>query len=185
MTTSDGQGCGVPGVAARLWAAAACADATPARVYLGRRGCWPGRHVPGRHVPGAPALPESVRWLARGDAPASNPAAGWRGLPAGAAGAVAFAWWPSRGASNPAPVAVTLVALDARGFPVPEARTTVGTCADAVFRAGDSQDEAAVTVRADDEGRARPAKGGWRETPWREVLDREGECARPAIRRRL
>ena len=76
VTASDGQGRGVPGVAARLWAAATCADATLARVYLDRRGCWHGRHVPG-----APALPESVRWLARADASASNPAAGWHGLP--------------------------------------------------------------------------------------------------------
>ena len=146
---------GPSGMAARLWAAATCADATPARVYLSRRGCWPGRHVPG-----APALPESVRWLARAEAP--DPAAGWHGLPAGAAGAVVLAWWLARRASNAAPVAVTLVALDARGFPVRDARSTVGTCGDAVFRAGDRRDEAALTVEAD--------ANGWRETPWLEVL---------------
>ena len=39
---------------ARLWEAATCADATPARGYLSRRGCWPGRHV---RVP----LPATVR----------------------------------------------------------------------------------------------------------------------------
>ena len=103
VTASDGQGRGVPGVAARLWAAATCVDATLARVYLDRRGCWSGRHVPG-----APALPESVRWLARADASASNPAAGWHGFPPGAAGAVVLAWWPARRAStNPVPVAVS------------------------------------------------------------------------------
>ena len=102
-----------PGVVARLWEAAACADATPARAYLSRRGCWPGRHVPG-----APPLPDSVRWLAREDAPAPNPAADWPGLPPGAAGAVVLAWWPARRAlMNPAPVAVTLAALDAAASP--------------------------------------------------------------------
>ena len=35
----------VPGVVSRLWEAATCADMTLARVYLSRRGCWPGRHV--------------------------------------------------------------------------------------------------------------------------------------------
>lgn len=105
----------VPGVVARLWAAATYADATPARVYLSRRGCWPGRHVPG----------------------APDGKAGWPGLPAGAAGAVVLAWWPARRASNPDPVAVILVALDGRGFPVPDARLAVGTCAGAMFRAGD------------------------------------------------
>ena len=128
----------VSGMAARLWAAATCADATPARVYLSRRGCWPGRHVPG-----APALPESVRWLARAEAPAPDPAADWPGLPAGVTGAVVLAWWPARRASAnpaPAPVAVSLVALDGRGFPVREARSTVGARADAVFRAGDSRE---------------------------------------------
>ena len=90
------EGPGVPGVAARLWAAATCADATPARVYLSRRGCWPGHHVPG-----APPLPDSVRWLAREDAPAPNPAAGWPGLPPGASGAVVLAWWPARRVLEP------------------------------------------------------------------------------------
>ena len=79
-------GCCVPGIVARLWAATTCVDATPARVYLSQRGCWPGRHVPG-----APALPESVRWLACAEAPDCDPVAGWPGLPTGAAGAVVFA----------------------------------------------------------------------------------------------
>lgn len=142
----DGELPGVPDVVARMWEAATCADATPARAYLSRRGCWPGRHVPG-----VPVLPATVRWLARAEAPVGT--ADWSGLPAGAAGAVVFAWWPARRASNPGPVAVSLVALDARAFPVPNARCTVGTCARAVFRAGDSRDEAAVTVEADAEGR--------------------------------
>ena len=147
---------------ARLWEAATCADATPARVYLSRRGCWPGRHVPV-----APALPATVRWLARAEAPTPDPVVGRPGLPAGAAGAVVFAWRRS-GVQDGPPVAVSLVALDARGFPVREARSTVGSCAGAMFRAGDPQDETAVTVEADDEGR--PHANGWRETPWLEVL---------------
>ncbi|MCY4498411.1 MAG: hypothetical protein OXC14_14120 [Rhodospirillaceae bacterium] len=152
-----------PGVVARLWAVATRADATPARVYLSRRGCWPGRHVPG-----APPLPDSVRWLAREDAPAPNPAKNWPGLPPGASGAVVLAWWLARRASYAAPVAVTLVALDARGFPVRDARSTVGTCGDAVFRAGDRRDEAALTVEADAEGQ--PHANGWREKPWLTIL---------------
>ena len=161
----------VPGVVARLWAAATCADGTPARIYLSRRECWPGPHVPG-----APALPESVRWLARAEAPDCDPAAGWCGMPAGANGAVVLAWWPARRASNSDPVAVTLVALDARGFPVREVRCTVGTCAGAVFRAGDWRDEAALRVEADTEGRAHA--NGWRNTRWLEVLgEARGDAA--------
>ena len=72
----------VPGVVSRLWEAATCADMTPSRVYLSRRGCWPGRHVR------APLPAESVRWLAREAAPERDEAAGWYGLPPGAAGAV-------------------------------------------------------------------------------------------------
>ena len=60
---------------ARPWEAATSADMTPARLYLSRRGCWPGRHV---RVP----LPASVRWLARGAAPERDSAAGWHGTPA-------------------------------------------------------------------------------------------------------
>ena len=143
---------------ARLWEAATCADMTPARVYLSRRGCWPGRHVR------AP-LPESVRWLAREAAPGRDSAAGWHGLPPGAAGAVAFSW-RCPGAGELA--ALTLVALDARGFPSPEARSTVGPIGGAVFRAGHLRDVGAVTVQADDEGR--PHANGWLETPWLDVL---------------
>ena len=110
--------CALPAVA-RLWEAATRADMTPARVYLSRRGCWPGRHV---RVP-LPA--QSVRWLAR-------EAAGWHGLPPGAVGAVVFAWRPSgRASTNPGPVALTLVALDARGFPVPELDRQSGRSASA------------------------------------------------------
>lgn len=109
-----------------------------------------------------------MRWLARAEAPTPDPAAGWPGLPAGAVGAVVLAWWPAGRASTPAPVAVSLVVLDARGFPVRDARSTVGTCGDAVFRAGDRRDEAAVMVEADAEGHAHA--NGWRETPWLEVL---------------
>ena len=161
--SADAGLCALPAVS-RLWEAATCADMTPARVYLSRRGCWPGRHVR------AP-LPESVRWLAREAAPESDSAAGWYGLPPGAAGAVVFAWRPAsslRNLDDSELAAVTLVALDARGFPSPEARSTVGPIGGAVFRAGDRGDVGAVTVQADDEGR--PHANGWLETPWLEVL---------------
>ena len=144
---------------ARLWEVATCADATPARGYLSRCGCWPGRHVR------APLPAESVRWLDASRAPERDEAEGWHGLPPGAAGAVAFAWrLPGAGEL----AALTLVALDARGFPVPEARSTIGSCAGARFRAGYLRDEGAVTVQAHDEGR--PHANGWLETPWHEVL---------------
>ena len=148
---------------ARLWEAATCADMTPARTYLSRRGCWPGRHVR------APLPAESVRWLAREAAPESDSAAGWHGLPPGAAGAVVFAWRPASSLADSELVALTLVALDARGFPSPEARSTVGPIGGAVFRAGDRGDVGAVTVRAHD-GRQLHAANGWLETPWLEVL---------------
>ena len=152
------EGASVPAVVARLWDAAGPADATPARGYLSRRGCWPGRHVR------AP-LPESVRWLARETAPEPDEAAGWHGLPPGAVGAVVFAW-RLLGAGELA--ALTLVALDARRFPVREARSTVGSRASAMFRAGGRADEGAVRVWANDEDR--PHANGWLETPWLEVL---------------
>ena len=95
--------CALPAVA-RLWEAATCADMAPARVYLARRGCWPGRHV---RVP-LPA--QSVRWLAREAAPERDEAAGWHGLPPGAAGAVVFAWRP-----GPRPGVTLRRALGPRG----------------------------------------------------------------------
>ena len=119
--TTDADLSALPAVS-RLWEAATCADMTPARVYLSRRGCWPGRHVR------AP-LPESVRWLAREAAPERDEAARWHGLPPGAAGAVVFAWRPSS-LDESELAAVTLVALDARGFPVPEARSRSTVWAD-------------------------------------------------------
>ena len=155
----------VPGVVSRLWEAATCADMTPARTYLSRRGCWPGRHVR------AP-LPESVRWLAREAAPEHVEAKRWHGLPPGAVGAVVFAWRPAsslRNLDDGELAALTLVALDARGFPVPEARSTVGPIGGAVFRAGHLRDVGAVTLQADDEGQLHAADG-WLETPWLEVL---------------
>ena len=148
-------GASVPGVVGRLWDASTCADMTPARDYLSRRGCWPGRHVR------APLPLASVRWLAREPRPERDEAEGWHGLPPGAAGAVVFAW-RRRGEVE----ALTLAALDARGFPVPEARSTVGSCAGAMFRAGDRGDVGAVRVWANDEGQ--PHANGW--TPWHEVL---------------
>ena len=78
-----------------------------------------------------------------------------------------FAWRRS-GVQDGPPVAVSLVVLDAHGFPVREARSTVRSCSGVMFRAGDRGDEAAVTVEADDEGRTHA--NGWRETPWLEVL---------------
>ena len=158
--SADAGLCALPAVS-RLWEAATCADMTPARVYLSRCGCWPGRHVR------AP-LPESVRWLTREAAPERDEAAGWYGLPPGAAGAVVFAWRPSS-LDESELAAMTLVALDARGFPSPEARSTVGPIGGAVFRAGHLRDVGAVTVQADDEGQLHAADG-WLETPWLEVL---------------
>ena len=155
----------VPGAVARLWDAATCADMTPARTYLSRRGCWPGRHVR------APLPAESVRWLDVSRAPERDEAGGWYGLPAGAAGAVAFCWWRKGNKANGIAfklAALTLVPLDARGFPVPETRSGVGNRCGAMFRAGNMHDEGAVTVQADDEGR--PHADGWLETPWLEVL---------------
>ena len=115
-------------------------------------------------------LPESVRWLAREAAPESDSAAGWHGLPPGAAGAVVFAWRPASSLADSELAALTLVALDARGFPSPEARSTVGPkIGGAVFRAGDLRDVGAVTLQADDEGQLHAADG-WLETPWLEVL---------------
>ena len=163
--TTDADLSALPAVS-RLWEAATCADMTPSRVYLSRRGCWPGRHVR------APLPAESVRWLAREAAPERDEAAGWYGLPPGAAGAVVFAWRPAsslRNLDESELAAVTLVALDARGFPSPEARSTVGPIGGAVFRAGHLRDVGAVTVQADDEGQLHAANG-WLETPWLEVL---------------
>ena len=80
---------------ARPWEAVTCADATPARVYLSRRGCWPGRHV---RVP----LPATVRWLSHEAAPERDSAAGWHGFPPGADGAVVFAWRRSGVRDGPA-----------------------------------------------------------------------------------
>ena len=152
----------VPGVVGRIWDASTCADMTPARDYLSRRGCWPGRHVR------APLPLASVRWLDASRAPERDEAAGWHGLPPGAAGAVVFAWRRRGVLDGPPVAALTLVALDARGFPVPEARSTIGSCAGAMFRAGDRGDEGAVTVQANDDGR--PHANGWLEVPWLEVL---------------
>ena len=159
---------------ARLWEKATCADATPARTYLSRCGCWPGRHVSD-----APPLPaDSVRWLAREAAPERDEAARWHGLPPGVAGAVVFAWrrprgpWLKRGAfhfrvAGPL-VAVSLVALDARGFPVREApRSALGNFDDAMFRAGDRADGDAVVVHVFPNGELNSA---WTETPWLDAL---------------
>ena len=166
------EGASVPAVVALLWEAATCADPTPAQVYLERCGCWPGRHVR------APLPADSVRWLAREAAPEPDAAAGWHGLPPGAAGAVVFAWRRPRGPwlkcgpfrfriAGPL-VAVTLVALDARGFPVREApRSALGNFDKAMFRAGDRADGDAVVVGVWPNGWLHSA---WPETPWLEVL---------------
>ena len=116
---------------------------------------------------------EGIRWRVSGAdegieaAPEPDAAAGWHGLPPGAVGAVVLAWrLPGAGEL----AALTLVALDARRFPVREARSTVGSCAGAMFRAGDRGDEGAVRVWADEDGQ--PHANGWLETPWLEVLGR-------------
>ena len=114
---------------------------------------------------GRPLPADSVRWLACEAAPEPDEADGWHGLPPGAAGAAVFAW---RRRGDGEVEALTLVALDAQGFPVPEARSTAGSCAGAMFRAGDRGDVGAVRVWANDEGQ--PHANGWLETPWLEVL---------------
>ena len=113
---------------ARIWDAARPANAIPARTYLSRHGIRPVHH-------GRAPLPDSVRWLARERAPERDCAAGWHGLAPGAAGAVVVAWWCF---GVQAPVAVTLVALDARGVPVPAPRRSVqvGMSVGATFEAG-------------------------------------------------
>ena len=71
-------------LAARLWAESGPADSTPGRAYLAARFAWPPAGI-------GPDLPATVRWLASG-AVAPEPAAKWRDLPAGAVGALVFAW---------------------------------------------------------------------------------------------
>ena len=91
-------------LAGRLWAACAAADGTPGHRYLTSRGVWPPAGL------GRP-LPTDVRWLEAASAPPR--AAGWPGLPPGAAGAAAFAW--RKPAEADAVQAVSLEALGADG----------------------------------------------------------------------
>ena len=106
----------------RLWDASGPPDRTPGRAYLAGRWAWPLADVGG-----APDLPPDVRWLAAGSCRQPDPAAKWRGLPAGAAGALVFAWRPMRppepasGALHstahfdPVPRALSLLAVSAGG----------------------------------------------------------------------
>ncbi len=92
---------------ARLWARSVPADASAGRVYLARRFAWPPHGI-------GPDLPATVRWLPYGAARGREPAAKWYGLPDGAVGALGFAW-RRPGEADPAPVALTLMAVDAAG----------------------------------------------------------------------
>lgn len=92
---------------ARLWARSVPADASAGRVYLARRFAWPPHGI-------GPDQPATVRWLPYGAARGREPAAKWYGLPDGAVGALGFAW-RRPGEADPAPVALTLMAVDAAG----------------------------------------------------------------------
>ena len=102
---------------AALWTAAVPADDSPARIYLARRWAWPPREI-------GSALPLSVRWLPRSNAPPRNKSARWYGVPRTAAGALVSAW--TNHADAP-PDAVSLEALRADGTrPNPRWRYTYG-----------------------------------------------------------
>ena len=101
----------ISAVLARVWARSVPADDQLARVYLARRFAWPPRGI-------GPDLPATVRWLAREAAPGSDRAAKWYGLPDGAAGALVFAWRDTNN-PDPAPRAVSLVAVSTTGERVP------------------------------------------------------------------
>ena len=74
------------GLTASLWKAGGDPDQSPGRAYLALRFAWPPRGA-------GPALPCSVRWLDRANAPpGSDRAAKWYGLPDGAAGCLVFVY---------------------------------------------------------------------------------------------
>ena len=91
-------------LAARLWAASGPADSTAGRVYLARRCTWPPAGI-------GPDLPAAVRWLPAELARFRDESVKWYGLPAGAAGALAFAWRTLAGEL----AAVSLLAVSAAG----------------------------------------------------------------------
>ena len=106
-----------------LWDSAIAPDASPGRAYLARRWAWPPVGTPdrkrsretgtvgGRHETHESApLPASVRWLDATAAPKPDRAAKWYGLPAGAAGALTFAW-----RTPDALAAVSLIAVSDAG----------------------------------------------------------------------
>ena len=113
---------------AQLWACAVPPDPTPGRLYLALRFAWPPAGI-------GPDLPTTVRWLAHEEAPGSDRAAKWYGLPDGAAGALVFAWCRP-GDADPDPRAVSMEAIDATGERLePRWRRTFGTRAGTVFEA--------------------------------------------------
>lgn len=98
----------------------------PLRTFLAARRAWPPSSLPD-----APLLPPDVRWLPAERADLGNPR--WKGLPAGAEGAVVFAW---RRHSDIR--AVSLIALDGDGRRLAwgKAKTlTYGSRAGACFEA--------------------------------------------------
>lgn len=120
---------------ARLWEAASPADNTPARIYLARRWAWPSAGI-------GPALPLSVRWLARNAAPPPVPELKWHGLPHGLSGAIVYAF---HNAQSGELTAVSLDGLTDSGQRPDQAQTgprwrrTFGVKGSAVFVVQDEQ----------------------------------------------
>ena len=94
-------------LAKQLWMCAVPPEHTPARTYLSRRLVWPPDNI-------GPNLPATVRWLPRTSVPKRQPDAKWYGMPAGADGAILFAWRPP-GDGDGSPVAVSLLAATVSG----------------------------------------------------------------------
>ena len=113
----------------------------------------------GRHGPRAASAPTcriGWRWLAADRAPATCEAAKWRGLPAGACGALVFGWHRLDAApSVKGGAAVALLAVNEAGERVSwfgaraVAVRTIGSCTGAVFEAriGESTDPVHVAER--------------------------------------
>ena len=122
-------------LAARLREAASPADNTPAHIYLARRWAWPPAAI-------GPALPLSVRWLARNATPPPVPELKWYGLPHGLSGAIVYAFHNVQSGEL---TAVSLDGLTDNGQRPDQAQTgprwrrTFGVKGGAVFLAQDAQ----------------------------------------------
>ena len=115
-------------LARALWRAGVTADDSPGRAYLAARLAWPPSGL-------GPRLPASVRWLAREEALGHVSTAKWHGLPAGAIGALVFAWCDKGGELG----GVSLVAVNEAGGRVTFGRVAkvymLGSRAGATFMA--------------------------------------------------